>query len=145
MKVHIVAVGKIKEKHVRRAIDDYVERIAHYASYKETEIDDADDAGLLATLERLRRGESLVGLDSRGSELDSRGFASFIEKLGRTNKGDVMLAIGGRDGLGPKTLAACDHRLSLSKMTFPHRLARLILVEQVYRAFSLIRGEPYGM
>lgn len=145
MKIHLVAVGKVKERHVRRAVDDYVERIDHYAGYRETEIDDLDDAALLAALGRLRKGESLVGLDSRGQELDSRGFAAFLDKLGRTGKGDAMFVIGGKAGLGERTLAACDHRLSLSKMTFPHRIARLILVEQLYRGLSLLRGEPYGM
>lgn len=144
MKVGIVAVGKIKEKYVREAIDDYTSRIKRYVGFEEREIADGGDEDLAAAITKAARGAIVVPLDSRGQEHDSAGFARLLESLGRTGKGDVVFAIGGKEGLGPKSLALGTHVLSLGKMTLPHRLARLILSEQIYRAFTILRGEPYG-
>lgn len=144
MKLSLIAVGKIKERHVRQAIDDYAGRIRHYVSFEEREIDDGCDADLAHAVAKRAKGATLVSLDSRGDQHDSRAFASWMEKLARSGKGDIAFAIGGKAGLGPSTLALSPHVLSLSRMTFPHRLARLMLVEQLYRALTILRGEPYG-
>ena len=145
MKIAIVAVGRIKERYVRQAIDEYAARIRHYATFEEREIDDDADARLADVIARSSRGASIVPLDSRGDALDSAAFARLVERLSRTGKGDVAFTIGGKSGLGPKCLALGAPVLSLSKMTWPHRLARLMLAEQIYRAFTILRGEPYGL
>ncbi|NUP09051.1 MAG: 23S rRNA (pseudouridine(1915)-N(3))-methyltransferase RlmH [Polyangiaceae bacterium] len=144
MRITIAAVGKIKERYVREAIDDYASRVRRYATFEERELDDLADASLADAITKAAKQATVVPLDSRGEELDSRGFASLIEKLSRTGKGDVTFAIGGKDGLGPKSLALGPRVLSLSKMTWPHRLARLMLVEQIYRAFTILNNEPYA-
>ncbi len=144
MKITVVAVGRIKEPYVRAAIDDYAGRVRRYVSFEEREIEDGSDDDLAATIRRVAREATVVPLDSRGAELDSHAFSRFIEKLGRRGKGDVAFAIGGKAGLGSKSLALGAEVLSLSKMTLPHRLARLVLTEQIYRAFTIARGEPYG-
>lgn len=144
MKVSIVAVGKIKERHVREAIDEYVGRVKRYVTFDEREIEDGPDARVSEAIRKASKGATIVPLDSRGEELDSRGFAQLVERLGRTGKGDVVFAIGGKEGLGPMSLALGTRVLSLSKMTWPHRIARLMLVEQIYRAFTILKGEPYG-
>ena len=144
MKISIVAVGKIKERFVREAIDDYAGRVRRYATFEERELDDAADPELAAAIQKAARGATIVPLDSRGEELDSRGFAQLMERLSRTGKGDVAFAIGGKEGLGPKSLTLGPRTLSLSRMTWPHRLPRLMLSEQIYRAFTILNHEPYG-
>lgn len=144
MKITVVAVGRIKEPYVRAAIDDYAGRVRRYVSFEEREIEDGSDDELAASIRRAAREATVVPLDSRGAELDSHGFSRLLEKLGRRGKGDIAFAIGGKAGLGPKGLALGGEVLSLSRMTLPHRLARLVLTEQIYRAFTIARGEPYG-
>jgi len=144
LKLALIAVGKIKERHVRQAVDDYAERIRHYVTFEEKEIDDGPDAELARSVSKKAKGATLVLLDSRGAEQDSRGFALFVERLARSGKGDIAFAIGGKAGLGASTLGLSPHVLSLSKLTLPHRLARLVLAEQLYRALTILRGEPYG-
>ncbi|MBK6516944.1 MAG: 23S rRNA (pseudouridine(1915)-N(3))-methyltransferase RlmH [Polyangiaceae bacterium] len=144
MKISIVAVGKIKERFVREAIDDYAGRIRRYATLDERELDDGPDGQLADAIAKAARGATVVPLDSRGDEVDSRGFAAWLERLSRTGKGDVAFAIGGKEGLGPKCLALGPRALSLSKMTWPHRIARLMLTEQIYRGFTILNNEPYG-
>ncbi len=130
---------------MRQAIDDYVERLVHYGGLDETELPDVADVEL-AGLVRAAAGPShLVALDSRGKELDSVGFAQFVGKLQQSGKGEIAFVIGGKEGLGPTVLGACGHTLSLSRLTLPHRLARLFLAEQLYRAMTILRGEPYGL
>ncbi|HTJ82215.1 MAG TPA: 23S rRNA (pseudouridine(1915)-N(3))-methyltransferase RlmH [Polyangiaceae bacterium] len=144
MKFVVVAVGKVKEPPMRASIDDYLGRIRRYAKVEEVEIEDGPAPKLEAALLKAAGAATLVPLDSSGKEHDSRGFASFVEKLASTGKGDVAFLIGGKAGLGKPILDRGASVLSLSKMTFPHRLARLMLVEQLYRAMTLLRGEPYG-
>jgi 23S rRNA (pseudouridine1915-N3)-methyltransferase len=87
----------------------------------------------------------LVPLDASGTACSSRGFADKLSRWGSQGKGDVAFAIGGREGLAKSLLDDATFVLSLSQMTLPHRLARLFLVEQIYRGMTLLRGEPYGM
>ncbi len=145
MKILIVAVGKVKEKPLRAMIDEYTGRIRRYTGLEEIELDDLPPAKLAEAMKRASGGAHLVALDMGGRDLDSFGFAREVERFGSNGKGEMAFLIGGKDGL-PKELqqdaAAC---LSLSRMTFPHRLARLMLVEQLYRAMTIMRGEPYGL
>jgi 23S rRNA (pseudouridine1915-N3)-methyltransferase len=139
VKVVVVAVGKIREKHLRAVADDYLGRAQHYARVSEVEVK-AD-----AELERaLPRGATVVALDPGGEALTSRELASRIERWGQRGKGDITFVIGGAEGIPEAILGAAQARLSLSSLTLPHRLARVLLFEQLYRAFTISRGEPYA-
>ena len=145
MRLTILAVGKIKERGIREAIDDYVGRVARHFPIAEIEVRDAPPAELEATLEkRLPTSTHVVALDVEGKALSSDGFARWLDARMTQGKGKVVFVIGGADGLPPKARARADERLSLSTMTLPHRLARLFLVEQLYRAVTILRNEPYA-
>ncbi len=141
----VVAVGKIRDKSLRAVADEYRGRLEHYGSLREVEIDDGSDETLAPLFARHSKDHVIVALDSRGREFDSRGFAAFVERLNGTGKGNSSFLLGGKAGLGPLSLGLATHTISLSKLTLPHRLARVFLYEQLYRAMTLIRGEPYGL
>lgn len=145
MRLRIIAVGRVREKHVRQAIDDYSERLRHYVGLDEVEISDGSDEEVAARVKKAAKEATIVALDSRGTAFDSQAFAGFVERLARVGKGEIAFVIGGKAGLGPRSIAAGNHLLSLSQMTLPHRIARLFLMEQLYRAMTLLRGEPYGL
>ena len=139
MKVVVVAVGKIREKHLRAVADDYLGRAQHYARVSEVEVKTD------AELERaLPREATVIALDPAGETLTSRELAARVERWGRRGKGDVAFVIGGAEGIPKALLAAAHARLSLSSLTLPHRLARVLLFEQLYRSFTILRGEPYA-
>jgi 23S rRNA (pseudouridine1915-N3)-methyltransferase len=141
----VLAVGKVKEPGLREAIDDYVKRITRHFSYEEIEVKDAPMPALRAALEKkLPGGAHVTALDVAGRPMTSESFARFIESRMASGKGKIVFLIGGADGLPPEIVARAHDKLSLSPMTFPHRLARLILVEQLYRAVTILRGEPYA-
>jgi 23S rRNA (pseudouridine1915-N3)-methyltransferase len=141
----VLAVGKVKEPGLRDAIDDYVKRIERHFSYEEIEVKDAPMPALRAALEKkLPDGAHVTALDARGRSMTSESFARWVESRMSTGKGKIVFLIGGADGLPPEILARANDKLSLSQMTFPHRLARLVLVEQLYRAVTILRGEPYA-
>ncbi|HEX6273214.1 MAG TPA: 23S rRNA (pseudouridine(1915)-N(3))-methyltransferase RlmH [Polyangiaceae bacterium] len=139
MKLAVVAVGKIRERDLRAVADDYKKRIQRYVRCDEIEV------GSDAALERaLPREATVVALDPEGDALTSTAFAKKLEGWGRRGKGDVAFVIGGAEGIPDALLAAANSRLSLSTLTLPHRLARVVLLEQIYRAFTILRGEPYA-
>jgi len=139
VKIFVVAVGKIREKSLRAVADDYLARAAHYAKVSEVEVKSD------AELERaLPRESTVVALDPAGQALKSREFAAQLERWGRRGKGDIAFVIGGAEGIPSSILDGAHARLSLSSLTLPHRLARVVLFEQLYRAFTILRGEPYA-
>jgi len=141
----VVAVGRVKEKAMRTCIDEYAARVRRYVAIDEVEIDPAlAPAKVAVAIAKATEGARLVALDITGKTMDSPSFARAVERCGSTGKGIVAFAIGAADGLPPETLARADERWSLSPLTFPHRLARLVLVEQIYRAVSILRGDPYA-
>lgn len=145
MHVHVIAVGKIKERGARELIDDYAKRIGRYATYHELELKDASEAELV---ERFRRAiparARVIALEVEGRALSSPELARVV---GQAEDGAVLnlvFLIGGSYGLPSETSKSADLQLSLSRLTLPHRLARLLLVEQIYRAFTILRNEPYS-
>ena len=126
------------------AAKEYADRVAHYAKLELVELgagrSKAEEAR--AILARLRPSEWLVALDEKGEQMDSVAFSRVVERA-RTESRDLCFALGGDDGLERSVLERAWMVLSLSKMTLPHRLARVVLMEQLYRAHTLIRGEPY--
>lgn len=146
MHIRIVAVGKIRERGILEAIQDYYGRIKRYTSFDEVELRDADEPELIKRFERaIPEDARVIALEVEGRTLSSDGLAEFIraERDDLATKNLVFL-IGGAYGLPKEIRARASTELSLSKMTLPHRLARLFLAEQVYRAFTILRGEPYS-
>ncbi|MDB4976123.1 MAG: m3Psi1915 methyltransferase RlmH [Myxococcaceae bacterium] len=145
MHVHVLSVGKIKERGLRELIDDYTKRIGRYASYHELELKDADHGELD---ERFRKAipprSRVYALEVEGRAVSSHELAALVGKAEDTSVMNLVFLIGGSYGLPPATSSAADAQLSLSKLILPHRLARLLLVEQIYRAFTILRNEPYS-
>ena len=145
MRLVVIAVGKVKERGIREAIDDYVKRIKRYVAFDEIELRDAKEREVVADFtKRIPEGAHLIALEVGGKAHTSEGFARHLEHRAARGKGIVAFAIGGAEGLPREIVARADETLSLSTMALPHRLARLILVEQLYRAMTILRGEPYS-
>jgi 23S rRNA (pseudouridine1915-N3)-methyltransferase len=139
VRLAVVAVGRIKERALRSVADDYLGRIGRYVRCDEIEVRDA------AAIERaLPAGARVVALEVDGRALGSEAFARRLERWGSDGKGVIAFVIGAADGIPPRLSARADERLSLSSMTLPHRLARVVLFEQLYRAMTILRGEPYA-
>ena len=144
MRVLVVAVGRVKDRALRDAIDEYEKRIRRYVACDEVELKDDSPARVQDAMSRATAGATVVALEVGGRALDSPAFARSLERFGSRGKGVVAFLIGGADGIPPETSRAAHERWSLSALTFPHRLARLVLVEQLYRAMTILRGEPYA-
>lgn len=145
MRLVVVAVGRIKERGLRELLDDYAKRIARYARFEEVEVKDGDHADLLNRVERAGGPNALVvALEVDGEALSSDGLAKWMARRLAQGSQPVVFVVGGSYGLGPEVRARANVCLSLSAMTLPHRLARLVLFEQIYRAFTIVRGEPYS-
>lgn len=145
MKVHVIAVGKIKERGLRELLDDYAGRIQRYATFSEIELKDGNAAEVE---ERFRKAiparAKVIALEVLGKSLSSEGLARVIGQSLETAGQDMAFLIGGAYGLPESTSSAAHLKLSLSALTLPHRLARLLVFEQIYRGFTILRGEPYS-
>ncbi|MCB9708129.1 MAG: 23S rRNA (pseudouridine(1915)-N(3))-methyltransferase RlmH [Myxococcales bacterium] len=145
MRILVVAVGKIKAPELRVLIDDYIKRITRYAQVSEIELKDETASKLAARIEKLTPPRArLVALEILGKRYSSTELAAFISTCEVQAISALVFLIGGAYGLPAQISAQADLKLSLSPMTLPHRLARLFLVEQLYRAFSINRNEPYA-
>jgi 23S rRNA (pseudouridine1915-N3)-methyltransferase len=139
VKLVVFAVGKIKDKALRAVADDYSRRLSRYVRSEEIEVKDG------AALERALPADAVrIALEVHGDALSSEELARRVERWGSRGKGVVAFFIGGADGLPAELSRAADARLSLSSLTLPHRLARVVLFEQLYRAMTILRGEPYA-
>ncbi|HVU05461.1 MAG TPA: 23S rRNA (pseudouridine(1915)-N(3))-methyltransferase RlmH [Polyangiaceae bacterium] len=139
MKLAIVAVGRLKEAALRTVLDDYLGRLSRYVPVVEKEVKTGGDLA-----DAVPPGAFVVAMEVEGDSVTSTELARRVERWGSRGKGVVAFLIGGADGI-PKDLSArADARLSLSKLTLPHRLARVLLAEQLYRAMTILRGEPYA-
>ncbi len=151
MKMRLLAVGRDRSGLYAPAVEEYARRIGRWARFEVVELPEArrhagtararDEEGE-AILSRLGQRERLVALDERGPEPTSAELARRLRAWLEGGR-DVAFAVGGADGLSAAVLARAQERLSLSRMTLAHRLARLVLAEQLYRAFTILRGEPY--
>lgn len=145
MHIHVLAVGKIKERGLRALIDDYAKRIGHYADFHELELKDDAPGALEARFRKaIPQRSRVIALEAGGRALSSPELAALVGRAEDSSLSHLVFLIGGAYGLPPLTSRAADEQISLSRLTFPHRLARLVLVEQVYRAFTILRGEPYS-
>ena len=139
MKILVRAVGKMRDKRLQAVCDEYVERVRRHVPMEIGESE--DDAGLVRGLPS---GTEIVALEPGGDAVTTAEFTRLLQTRMVQGARGVAFLIGGADGLGPALLKQAQRRLSLSPLTLPHRLARVVLCEQIYRAISVIRGEPYN-
>ncbi len=154
MKISLFVIGKTDAGYLAEAIREYQQRLAHYIPFETVIIPDVKNArNLPEELQKGKEGESIlkllqagdfpVLLDERGKEYSSRQFAAYIEKKMHTVPRRLVFVAGGAYGFSEAVYQAVPERISLSKMTFSHQMVRLIFVEQVYRAMTILRNEPY--
>lgn len=157
MRITVIAVGKVKEKYFRDAAAEYAKRLGRYAKLEirevadektpegagekeETAIRDREAARILA---QIRKDDFVITLEIGGRPFSSEELAEKIGALGLQGKSRLTFVIGGSIGLGQEVLKRSDLALSFSAMTFPHQLMRVILLEQIYRSFTILNGTPY--
>lgn len=157
MNIRIIAVGKIKEKYLTMAIQEYTKRLSSYCRLEIIEVKDekipenSSEAQRKKAVEiegtriisHFREDEILATLEIQGKQMDSLDFSKKIENYGIQGKSQITFVIGGSIGLSPEITKRSAWKLSFSEMTFPHQLFRVMLLEQVYRSFKIIRGETY--
>lgn len=157
MKITLITVGKIKEKYLKDAIAEYTKRLGKYSKLEIIEVADEktpDNASETVEAQiRSKEGERIlkyikddayvITLEIHGKQLTSEELAAKIDTLGIQGTSHIVFIIGGSIGLGQEVLSRSDYALSFSKMTFPHQLMRVILLEQIYRSYRIINNEPY--
>lgn len=150
MRIKVIGVGKLREKYLKDAAAEYIKRLSSYGKVSMVEVSDErdeDPAALKkegdAILRQIKDGEYVIVLAINGKSFDSVEFSEMLDGLGVRGISDIVFVIGGSNGLHEEVLARADFHLSFSKMTFPHQLMRVILMEQIYRAFKISRGEKY--
>ena len=157
MKITLITVGKIKEKYLKDAIAEYSKRLSRYCKLEIIEVADEktpDNASETVgdgirdkegerILKYIKEDAYVITLEIAGKMLTSEEMAEKIEKLGVQRTSHIIFIIGGSIGLGKEILKRSDYALSFSKMTFPHQLMRVILLEQIYRSYRIINHEPY--
>ena len=157
MKISIVCVGKIKEKFYRDAIDEYAKRLSKYCKFEVIEVadektpdkasealeDQIKEKEAARILEKIKEDAYVFTLEILGKKFTSEKFADCIEKTTLSGKSNLVFVIGGSLGLHQNVLKRSDQAISFSDMTFPHQLMRVILSEQIYRAFKILKGETY--
>lgn len=139
MRLAVVAVGKLKERAYRELADDYLGRIRRWVRCDELEVRSGEALGSAPPADALT-----VALEVGGERVTSEELSRRLEQWGSRGKGVVAFLIGGAEGIPKDVSARANVRLSLSSLTLPHRLARVVLLEQLYRALSIQRGEPYA-
>ncbi len=154
MKITLLTVGKTDRKWVKEGLEVYTSRLKHYIPFSINEIAELKNVSALSReqikaregeliLKNLKPNDCVILLDERGKEFSSLEWArNMEERLSRSNK-DIVFVIGGAYGFSDEVYARSDGKISLSKMTFSHQMVRVIFVEQLYRAFTIMRGEPY--
>jgi 23S rRNA (pseudouridine1915-N3)-methyltransferase len=146
VKIKVAWIGKTKEPAIQALTDEYLKRISHYAEVAGITLKDEAAILSLASGERQKNKErhKLVLLDSRGKQFSSQELAEFLERE-QVNATPLLFAIGGSDGFSEEARRNAGVMLSLGKMTLPHELARVVLVEQLYRAFTILKNHPYHL
>lgn len=136
--VTLICVGNLKEKYLRDAVSEYEKRLGAFCKFKTVEL--KDNTPIMPYLPTRAKK---VALCVEGKQKSSEELAEYIDSVGNAGTSELCFVIGAFDGLPEEVKAACDLRLSFSKMTFPHQLMRVILIEQIYRAFKIINNENY--
>lgn len=157
MNITIITVGKLKEKYLKQAIDEYSKRLSRYCKLDIIELpdektpDNASEKDELIIkekegqliLSKIKENTYVVALDLKGKHITSEEFSGLIENCGVTGSSNIVFIIGGSLGLAEAVIKRANYKLCFSKMTFPHQLFRVMLLEQIYRAFRISKNEPY--
>ncbi|HWQ79391.1 MAG TPA: 23S rRNA (pseudouridine(1915)-N(3))-methyltransferase RlmH [Anaerovoracaceae bacterium] len=157
MNISIICIGKLKEQYWTEAVREYGKRLSKYCTLTINELKEerapdnaspAEEAAVIeaegrSILKHIKKESYAIALEIRGNELDSEALSEKISSLGIAGKSDIVFIIGGSLGLSAEVLARADFRLSFSRMTFPHQMMRVILLEQIYRSFKIMRNEVY--
>lgn len=157
MNITVVCIGKLKERYWTEAVQEYSKRLSKYCTLTISELKEEkapDNASAAeetavkeaegrAILKQIKKEAYVIALEVQGKELTSESLSERIASLGLSGKSDLVFVIGGSLGLSGEVLARADFRLSFSRMTFPHQMMRVILLEQIYRSFKIIRNEVY--
>lgn len=157
MDIKIISVGKLKEKYLKQGIEEYLKRLKPYAKVKIEEVPDEHAPENLSEadkedvknkegakiLNKLSTDTFVITLEIEGKMITSEAFAKKLDELATYGKSKIAFVIGGSLGLSDEVKSRSDFAISFSKMTYPHQLMRLVLLEQVYRGFKINRGEPY--
>lgn len=157
MNIKIICVGRLKEKYLKMAQDEYLKRLSPYAKVEVIEIKDEDIKENFSESEvelaKEREGEGILSkikdrdlvftMEIEGKQRSSEEFANEIENLMIYGNSDIAFIIGGSCGISKEVMKRSDRKISFSKMTFPHQIIRINLLEQIYRAFKIIKNEPY--
>ena len=157
MKITLFVIGSLKESYWKDAVGEYAKRLRAYCDLRieecpdfpcpekasQKEIDAVKKKEAAGVLKKLKKGEYLIALDLKGRQLDSVAFAHELEKDFVEHGAAVSFLIGGSMGIDDELLARADASICLGKNTYPHQLVRVMLLEQIYRAFKILRGEPY--
>ena len=157
MNIKVITVGKIKEKYIKLGIEEFAKRLSKYCNLEQVEVSDEKAPETLSDKEiqmiKDKEGEKilahvkentyLIALAIEGKMISSEELAAKMQDLAISGKSHITFVIGGSLGLSDSVMKRADYKLSFSKMTFPHQLMKVILLEQVYRGFRIIKGEPY--
>ena len=154
MKVKFIVIGKTDQQYLQEGIKEFHQRIIHYVSFDYQVLNDIKNNRNLtkeqqkekegeALLQKIQPGDELILLDVTGQEFDSVEFARFLERKMISGTRNLAFMVGGPYGFSPAVYKMATARISLSKMTFSHQLVRLVFSEQLYRALTIIKGEPY--
>jgi 23S rRNA (pseudouridine1915-N3)-methyltransferase len=157
VKISVICVGKLKEKYLKDGIDEYAKRLSRFCDLSIVEVNDEKAPESLSAAQevqlkrkegdriaaKIKEGSIVIALDIKGEKMSSEEFADKMQAFFISGGSNITFLIGGSLGLSEELLKTAHLRLSFSDMTFPHQLARLVLVEQLYRAFKIINGETY--
>ncbi len=155
MKIQLIAVGSLKGSYIKAGVEDYLGRLKRYTPIEVTEVArenfgqktpkaKAQQGEGRRILSKVGTGDYVVTLDETGKGFTSKGFSGFLEQVFTSGKRRLTFVIGGAYGLDTETQKRADSTISLSNMTLTHEMARLVFCEQLYRAFTIMRGEPYS-
>lgn len=157
MNIYIIAVGKIKDKYIQEGIKEFSKRLSRYCNLKIIEVEDEkapenlSDRDMEAVkkkegekiLSKIPQNSSIISLEIQGKQISSEELSEKMEELMVNGMNDITFIVGGSLGLSDEVRSKSNFKLSFSKMTFPHQLMRLILLEQIYRAWKIMKNEPY--
>jgi 23S rRNA (pseudouridine1915-N3)-methyltransferase len=141
MKIRLVMLGKTRREELRALLDDYLARIRHYAEIETVELRDAGPAALRKL--KIEPGAAVALLDAAGKQFTSQQFARWLGDLRDRGTRDLVFLCGDAEGFPDALRASAKHKISLSTLTMPHEFARVVLAEQIYRAFAILAGHPY--
>lgn len=154
MNIKLIVVGKNEQKYLKEALDIYIKRLTHYINFEIVVLPDVKNAKNMSVselkdkeaeliLKHSAKADKVVLLDEKGKEYSSVEFSKYIEKQMNASLKTLAFVVGGAFGFSEKVYSQANEKLSISKMTFSHQMIRLLFVEQLYRAFTIIKGEPY--